>query len=1122
MRDAVISEGALFVERPADASGLDFRHRWDPPARHRDQLTNAFSGCGVAVGDVDNDGLPDVFLSDQRRGGMLFRNLGGFRFRDVTAIMEPAPAAGTWATGAAWGDIDNDGWLDLFVCGFDCPNRLYLNRSGSDGGRRLVESAAAFGLDFSGASVSGTFCDYDRDGDLDLFVVTNRLPAPDSLRNEPFSLSRGPNGEPVLPEAFRQYADLIKLPGDQGYKKIDAGQYDHLYRNEGAGKRFTDVTTDAGITGNHYGLSATWWDWNEDGWPDLYVANDFFGPDQLWTSNGRGADGMVTFSDRTPLSLPHTPWFSMGADIADVNNDGRIDLLATDMAGSTHYSEKMQMGNMSGPDSDAWFLNHPRPPQYMRNALYLNTGTAHFMEVAELAGCARTDWTWSVNFGDLDNDGREDLFVTNGMTRDWLNSDLRAQAPSRDGWDTYYDFWYARKPLNQANRVFRNTGDLRFEEVAEAWGLDATGVSFGSALSDLDGDGDLDLVVNNFEAPVSLYENRSAGGRRMKLQLRGATSNRFGLGATVTAILPGDGGVLTRYLTSARGFMSAPDPVVHFGLGGHDAVDRLEVRWPSGHRQTIAGLKAGFTHTITEPETGSPDAEAPAEATATLFTVSPALRGIRHSERPFDDFERQPLLPNKHSQLGPGIAFADVDGDGRQDFYLAQAAGSSGRVYFGARERSSQAGAAFEVRAFAPFEQHAASEDIDPLFFDADGDGDADLYVVSGGVEGEPGDAVFRDRLYLNDGKGNFSLAPDGALPGTASSGGCVAAADYDRDGDLDLFVGGRVVPGRYPETPQSQLLRNDSRPGAVKFTDVAGANKLDAVGMVTSARWGDVNADGWSDLLLAREWGSVALFLNVRGTLQDATGGSGLAARSGWWNCLALADVDGDGDLDVVAGNFGLNTKYHASAEKPELLFYGDLDGTGKAMIVEAKFEGETCLPRRGYSCSSNAMPGLREKLPTFHSFASKSLEAIYSQARLRNARRFEANTLESGIFRNDGKGAFVFAPLPRLAQAFPVFAIAAQDLTGDGATDLYLVGNFDGPQRETGNMDGGVSLLLEGDGKGFFAPVPPAQSGLVVPGDAKGLAITDLNGDGLADIVVAINDGELVAFERRAEARK
>lgn len=1098
---------------PAEA-GIDFQHQWSPPAKHRDQLTNAFCGGGVAIGDYDQDGFPDVFLCGQNQGGHLYRNLGSFRFVNESAILVPAPATGTWATGATWADVDNDGWLDLYVCGFDCPNRLYLNREKGET-RAFVESAQSLGLDFQGASVIGSFSDYDRDGDLDLFVLTNRLPAPNSLRNEPFSLQKGPDGKPLLPEAFRQYADLIVLP-DGSFKRIDAGQYDHLYRNEGPGRPFTEVTAEAGMSGNHYGLSATWWDWNRDGWPDLYVANDFFGPDQLWTSNGPGPDGRITFTDKTPEALPHTPWFSMGADLVDINNDGLMDLFATDMAGSTHYNEKMQMGNMSGPDSEAWFLDFPVPPQYMRNAFYLNTGTPHFMETAQLMGIATTDWTWSVNFGDLDHDGKEDLFVTNGMSRDWLNSDLKNRAPSKEGWDRYYDFWYAQPELRQTNRVFRNQGKLSMKECGAAWGLDAKTVSFGSVLSDLDRDGDLDLVVNNFNEAPLLYQNNGPAGQRLSFRLVGTRSNRFGLGATVTLRLPDAREILTRHLTSTWGFMSSPEPRIHAGLGHHDKVAELTVRWPSGQEQVFRDLAAGSHYTITEPANTPPAAttEASSSGDSPLFTASNHVRGIRHRERPFDDFARQPLLPSKHSQLGPGLAVADVNGDGLEDLYLAQGAGSAGRIFYRLK-RPSPSGSAFGVvKTGKPFAQHVKCEDITPLFFDADQDGDQDLYVVSGGVEGEPGDAVFQDRLYLNDGSGRFTHAVD-ALPDRPDSGGPVTAGDFDRDGDLDLFVGGRVIPGRYPKTPRSLLLRNDgvAPDGARRFADVAAEHGLERVGMVTAAHWQDLNGDRWPELLLATEWGPVLIYHNHEGALTKSVAGP----QIGWWSALAIADVDADGDLDLVAGNNGLNSKYKATTDKPELLYFGDFHGTGTSQILEAKFENGICLPHRGYSCSSHAMPSLREKLPTFHAFASKSLEAIYSQPRLENALRLEADTLESGVFLNEGTEGFVFRPLPRLAQTFPVFAIAAGDWTEDDLLDLILVGNSHSPQRETGNMDGGIGLLLEGDGRGGFQPVWPNQSGLVIPGDAKGLALTDLNGDSKPDLLVGINDDELRAFLAR-----
>jgi hypothetical protein len=1082
---------SLFDKLDAQQTGLDFVREWQPPAKWAAEISGSFTGGGVSLGDFDNDGDADVFLSRMTDGGRLYRNLGDFKFEDVTAELG-MDSPGLWGAGCTWVDVDGDGWLDLYLCAFDGPNRLFMNQ----GGKGFIDKAAEMGLDFKGASLMMAFSDYDLDGDLDGYLLTNRIPPGQELHDVKFGLVRGPDGEPVIkPEMMQEYAGIIKTP--KGYKQISSGQFDRLYRNDGG--TFTEVGKESGVRESEYGLSATWWDYNADGFPDLYVANDFYGADHLYQNQGDG-----TFKDVAPTALPHTPWFSMGSDVSDINNDGLFDYMASDMAGSDHYKEKMSMGNMTGKDSDSWFLNWPTPAQYMRNAVYLNTGTGRFNEIAFLTGMAATDWTWSIKFGDLDCDGREDVFITTGMSRDWFNSDLRNQEEAlilSKGRAAGQAFWNDKEPLALKNWAFRNEGDLKFDNVGTKWGLDENTVSYGAALGDLDGDGDLDLIVNNFGGAPGVYRNGQMEGGRLTLQLRGIGKNPRALGATVRVETTGEPKIQMRTVTASRGFMSSNDSLLHFGLGKAKKIERLLIDWPGAGRQILTDLEAGKRYLIQQPETTS-SLEKGAQAKP-MFVPSKRLPGVVPKEREYDDFIRQPLLPGKHSQMGPGIAIGDVDGDGKEDVYLSFPSGSSGRLYqqkAGRKESESS----FALNDLKPFEVDSKSEDMAPLFFDADNDGDLDLYVVSGGVEGEPGDGVFRDRLYLNAGDGRFTKAPAGMLPGATGSGSVVCACDYDRDGDLDLFVGGRITPGSYPESPASQLLRNED---GKKFVDIAG-NLFK--GLVTSALWTDADGDGWIDLLMAHEWGPVRYYQNQKGQLVEQTKEAGLAERTGWWNSLAGGDLDGDGDLDYVVGNTGLNTKYEA----PALLFYGDVDGSGKKRILEAEFEDGKCFPIRGLSCSSNAMPFLKSKTPKFHDFASATLGGLYAGG-LEKAQRFEANTLESGVLINDGKGKFEFRALPAMAQIAPVFGIAICDFDADGNQDLFLAQNSFSPQVETGRMDGGTGILLQGHGDGNFSPIRADRSGLVIPGDAKGVTLVDLNGDAWQDLLVTVNNGEMKVFE-------
>ncbi|MFP6901505.1 MAG: VCBS repeat-containing protein, partial [Opitutales bacterium] len=630
--------------------------------------------------------------------------------------------------------------------------------------------------------------------------------------------------------------------------------------------------------------------------------------------------GNGTFEEIARKILPHTPWFSMGADVADLNNDGLLDLMGSDMAGSDHYKSKMGMGDM---EKDSWFLTTSSPRQYMRNALYVNAGGGRFLEAAFLAGLANTDWTWSLKFADLDNDGFVDLYGTNGMTHDQINSDLVAQADALKSPEEKAAFWRKTPPKRDPNFAFRNLGDLRFVPVASEWGLDFEGVSYGAAFADFDGDGDLDLAIASLEDPVRIYRNESTTGHLVKIRLKGAKRNSHGIGAKVTVETSVSSHV--RYLTSCQGYASANEPILHFGLGEATTIKRLTVRWPLGTVQTYEDLPVDRLFVITEPEKA--EAAPPPVEPDPLFASSDALAAFPHKENNFDDFKVQPLLPHRLSRLGPGMAWGDVDGDGDDDVFLGGASGQDSSLAL----NDGKGGFVLSPQILFSNKELSSFEDMGAVFLDADSDGDLDLYVVSGGFDPRLNPLYLRDRLYRNDGKGHFTIDLN-ATSNLRDSGGPVAAADFDRDGDLDLFVGGRVVRTRYPTTPNSRLLRNDGG----KFSDLTDtlAPGLRLTGMVTGAIWSDFDGDGWLDLLVTHEWGPVGVWKNDKGKLANVSAKAGTADLLGWWTGIAAGDLDGDGDMDYAVGNLGLNTKYHASKEKPYLLYFGDLDGSGVPRI--------------------------------------------------------------------------------------------------------------------------------------------------------------------------------------------
>jgi hypothetical protein len=1073
------------------AAGIDFRHQ---SSTKPGSLRANTVGCGVCLGDYDGDGRCDVFICDSSNGGELYRNLGDFRFEKVTQQSGIA-APGVWSTGATFTDIEGDGDLDLYVCSFDSPNRLYINQG--DGTFR--EQAKDFGLDYRGSSTAMTFSDYDADGDLDAYLVTNYLPPRIDLS---YSLVLDERGIPRVPREYREYHDTVALP-DREYGVVEAGQYDHLYQNEG-NCVFRDVTEAAGLLTNFKGLAATWWDFDEDNRPDLYVANDFYGPDHLFHNLGQGK-----FADVTRAALPHTPWFSMGCDLGDLNNDGLIDFVASDMAGSSHYREKMTTGDM---EDDAWFLETAEPRQYMRNAVYLNAGVERMIEVGYLTGLTNTDWTWSIKLHDFDQDGRIDMFVTNGMNRDWENSDLHHEGLKRGPANSpaYDAFWQEQPRLDEANFAFRNRGDLKFDDVSSAWGLNFKGVSYGAAAGDLDADGDLDLVVNNMDDRPGLYRNARPAGASIVVRLKGSKANPWGIGATVR--IETAEGPQVRYLTPVRGFMSGDDAKVHFGLGKAERIDSLTIRWPSGREDEFRDLEVNGLYTITE---GDGEIKPVSPAAQTIFVASERIIGADHREADFNDFAAQPLLPRRLSRLGPGLAIGDVDGDRRDDIFLTGARGMACKLL---NQDAEGQFAADEL--FPSWADDSNAECLGAAFVDADSDGDLDIYVVHGGVESGPEDELLADALYLNDGKGVFMRADEGATPADRQSGSCVAAADYDRDGDLDLFVGGRCVPGSYPTLPPNRLLRNDN--GKFIEADDAATAAIRADGMATSAVWSDANGDGWIDLLIAYEWGPIRILLNREGRFEDATESSKLASLTGWWNGITAADVDEDGDVDYIATNFGVNSRYQPSEKQPARLFYADWEGLDRPAPIEATTGADGgLLPVRGKRALEQIVTAVTEKCPTYDDYARTTLQELLGPEVIEASLSLAATTLESGVLLNDGQARFRFVPLPRLAQAAPAFGVAAFDADADGRCDLFLAQNFRGVQREAGNMDGGVGLLLKGAGDGTFQPVLPRETGLVVPGEGRAVAVADLNRDRRPDLVVGVNNGPLLAFENRAKGK-